>query len=126
MRTSEVLNKAADLIEQHGWGMGPETWAIAGEDGQKLCLEGGIMAALGLELNGLYEESQPSALDQLYACPAYRAVHSHLEDQLDYPEQSLWYWNDTTGRTQEQVIEVLRTVASLEAVKENNNVEVTA
>lgn len=123
MRTSEILNKAADLIEERGWATGGDSWYF-GDDDQPLCIEGGIMAALGLVF-GAANEGEPASTDQLYACPAYQAVHEYLGLR---PGQSLYQWNDSWDlndgtvrqhRTKEEVIETLRTVAVLEAAKED-------
>jgi hypothetical protein len=64
---------------------------------------------------GSTEYGDEGATGTLYACPAYKAVHEYLG--LD-PYRSLYQWNDTTG-TKEKVIETLRTVAVLEAAKED-------
>lgn len=111
MRTSEILNKAADLIEERGWGQGSETWN--NHNGAGLCLEGGILAATGMKLT-----------DDFEACPAYRAVWAHLEndDRWGAYRGSLYNWNDAPGRTAEEVIEVLRATALIEAAKEDQSV----
>lgn len=115
MRTSEVLNRAADLIQGHGWGVGADSFK-AGDSG--LCLEGGIMAALGHELHST-----------LPSCPAYKAVAAHLNLK---PGNRLYNWNDATrgyeadSRTAEEVIEVLRATAVIEAAREDARVEVSA
>lgn len=133
MRTSEVLNKAADLIEQHGWATGSGAWHF-GDHKQRYCLEGGIMAALGIEFGGNHRVDgvEVGALEYLRTCPAYAAVEEYLLEagelaiMPDGTPQELWSWNDRRGDTAERVIGVLRATALLEAVKENNNTEVTA
>lgn len=105
MNTSEVLNKAADLIEERGWIQGPTGWIIA--DGGPLCLEGGIYAALG-DVRGWFRS-------EIEACPAYQAVEAYVGDHF----MGLWQWNDDHDRTAEQVIATLRAVALIEAAKEN-------
>jgi hypothetical protein len=124
VRTSEILNKAADLIEERGWGTGGDTWYF-GDDEAPLCIEGGMMAAMGLVF-GAAEGDEPGATDVLYACPAYRAVHEYLGLDENRP---LYSWNDSwdtkldgsteNSRTKEEVIETLRTVAVIEAAKED-------
>jgi len=47
METSEVLNRAADLIEERGWTAGGEGWWRPERDGAPLCAEGAIQAVLG-------------------------------------------------------------------------------
>ena len=109
--TSEILNKAADLIEERGWVQGTG-W---GRDTAALCLEGGIAAAAGIVRtlgNGFIYQG----------CPAYDAVCSYLNRHprpRQYPVlDSLWDWNDTPGRTAEEVIEVLRAAALIEQARE--------
>lgn len=127
MRTSEVLNKAADLIQQHGWTHVKDqtTRNPWGGAGRPMCLEGGILAALGLEpsVNGLGDEEN----EQLVTCPAYKAVQEYLgfEPKGDIKNR-LYRFNDAEGRTAQEVIEVLRATALLESAKENNSVEVKA
>ncbi len=76
--TSVVLNRAADLIEERGWTKG-EGWHH--ENGGPLCLEGGILAAIG----GSVEQGDH------YICPAYKAVRDYLSTRTT----SLpFIWND--------------------------------
>lgn len=93
--TSEVLNKAADLIEERGWTKG---WNR--HDG--LCLVdavaeasrgGGFFAAL-------------SALDRYFD-----------RRPIDPP---IYHWNDAPERTASEVIEVLRAAALVEAAREQS------
>ena len=129
MRTPEVLNKAADLIERYGWVQIGDTMNGSmnpwGGNGAPMCLEGGILAAMGLEpsANGLGDEAN----EQLVSCPAYKAVQEYLglETKADITNR-LYRFNDAEGRTAREVIEVLRATALLESAKENNNVEVEA
>lgn len=109
MNTSEVLYRAADLIEERGW-----VKAVGWENGQgePLCLEGGIMAASGLTNRDIYGARDP--LSRWAACPAYRAVSDYLGTT-----DLLYLWNDQRNRTATEVIEVLRACAVIEAAKEN-------
>jgi len=120
---SETLNRAADLIEERGWTRGGG-WPTTDDEGAPLCLEGGIMAALGLRFNDDAREVD------VETCPAYRAVHVYLElhddrDVEGWPVVPLWMWNDDR-ETAAEVIEVLRAAAVIEAARENAAVEVTA
>lgn len=128
-KTSEVLNKAADLIEQYGWrGLaqeGDEDGGAWGGIGKPMCLEGGILAALGVRTDeGRYpDEGFPRS--DFQACPSYRAVQQYLGGLAD-----VWVWNDVPHRTKEEVIEVLRACAVIEEAKEKaaepQKVEVSA
>lgn len=115
MRTSEVLNRAADMIEQYGWTTISDVDPIDGNpwggNGQPMCLEGGILAAMGLEPNprGLLG----SVEGELLSCPAYKAMQEYLG------EERLYRYNDAEGRTKQEVIEVLRAAAVVEQAKEN-------
>jgi hypothetical protein len=120
METSQILNRAADLIEERGWTRGVFGWDD--EEGG-LCLEGGILAALGLTSGHRHRE-------EFLSCPAYRAVQNYLglvraELPHDDALNRLWFWNDYNGN-KEQVIEVLRAAALIELAKENQSVEVSA
>lgn len=133
--TSEVLNLAADLIEERGW-----TYGRGWEGDGPLCLEGAIGAAAGLHgLDNIYA---------LWACPAAKAVQSYLDNVLRVGEP-LFRWNDSLrfGRNPDgtiefrwvggspeaadefassRVIEVLRATAVIEAARESEHIEVSA
>ena len=116
--TSDVLNKAADLIEERGWGSGPEAWD--GEDGSGLCIEGAILAALGISID--------ARSTVLWTCPAYVAVADYLDRPRRAAEygRDLWKWNDEDNRTASEVIEVLRACAVIEASRERSAAEVAS
>lgn len=125
MATSEVLNRAADLIEERGWTTGTHGWPRSSQDATPLCLEGGILAAIG-------EDFISVRLDAFWTCPAYLAVQSYLEltpGLLTYgddgPVEPLWKWNDR-GASAKSVIEVLRACAVIEASREREAAEVSA
>jgi hypothetical protein len=116
VETSEVLNRAADLIEERGWVRG-QGWpgvssALTGEvyEGTALCLEGGVMAALGVSGHAGY--------DAWFHCPARVAVQEYLAIGQTAP----FHWNDREGRTVGEVIEVLRACALIEAAREEQDV----
>jgi hypothetical protein len=130
MNTSDTLNLAADLIEQRGWTKG-QGWNDS--TNRPLCLEGGIMAALGWSFGSA--DYDPL---ELWDCPAYRAVQAYLNFSHDkalasprhhYPSpvDPLWRWNDFSSAASE-VIEVLRAAAVVEAARETEAapVEVSA
>jgi hypothetical protein len=117
-KTSEILDLAADVVEQRGWTTG--SWNNAVE-GAPVCIEGGIAAAMGWEVNlgvcgnETYREFQ--------ACPAYVAVKEYLGITGEY----LYFWNDAvavegtefvSAHSQQEVIEVLRAAAAVERAKE--------
>ena len=110
LTTSQVLDKAADLIEERGWTDGPFGWPDDRvKEGGALCLEGGIMAALGLDMNDvgrLYEEEDPRSFR---FCPAYNAVRDYLGSDLTH----IYEWNDKRGRTQHEVVATLRAASAV-------------
>lgn len=122
MRTSEVLNRAADLIEERGWAR-TEGWNGQPGTGGRLCLEGGIMAALEIPYFLSGDPGTDTIKDVLRPCPAYVAVRDYLEMSED---GYLYHFNDANGRTASEVIEVLRATALVEAAKENSKIEETA
>jgi hypothetical protein len=131
MTVSETLNRAADLIEERGWIAG-EGWEH--EQGGPLCLEGGILAAIG----GSFMRGDH------YRCPAYRAVTEYLKHRTN---KAPFLWNDLLASdrvaaaiqrgecfpenlpevraeaaewAKAEVISVLRAAALIEAAKETD------
>lgn len=122
--TSEVLNRAADLIEERGWAQGNDGMRV---DGSPLCLEGGIAAAAGLEgYNELRDDVFVFNYFDVEACPAYVAVKTYLASRpaTEYAQPfgagEVWGWNDLSTRTQAEVVATLRAVALIEAARETN------
>jgi hypothetical protein len=112
--TSEVLNRAADLIEERGWIQGPFGMRTVTRE---LCLEGAVRLASGGQTT-----SDGALLHYLASapCPAGNAVIAYLG------EGEPWLWNDEPGRTAAEVIEVLRAAAVIEAAREQKMAEVSA
>lgn len=133
MRTSEIINTAADLIQEHGWDKGAG-WPMSDDHTGPLCLEGGIMAAMGLHLDEHAETNEKYAT--FVTCPAYRAVQEYLDlkpvvvDPVTYSileGDTLWIWNDGvraawTGKS--RVIQTLRAAAAVQAAREEAEVPV--
>lgn len=113
LTNSEVLNLAADEIERRGWTQAGESDDPWGFEGGPVCAEGGLCTALGWRAN-LYGAAPETGLTRQ---PAVRAFGEYLGT-----ERRIFYWNDATGRTQEQVIEALRACALIEKAKEDNSV----
>lgn len=124
MNTSEVLNKAADLIEERGWTTGNGWHGTAEAEG--LCLEGAIQAAMGV------------AEGSGYRCDAYRAVSDYLgrgalflwNDQLPYLPGYAGYVGGSRESSREHgrltVIATLRSAALIESARERQAAEVSA
>lgn len=121
MNISTTLNTAADLIRDKGWGQGSATWYGRGG----LCVEGAIGAAMGVNVNN-YSGNHMSPKDLNFECPAGLAVREYLGPRIKdgraqhFTTEELWlsHWNDATGRTAEEVIEVLRAVAVIHEARE--------
>jgi hypothetical protein len=115
--TSEVLNRAADLIEERGWSQGTG-WCLNGDQGGPLCLEGSIRVA--------------AALDILVARPVLNVVRDYLTDTRPLDINAFagyvipFSWNDAYDRTAAEVVEVLRAAAVIEAAREQKMAEVSA
>jgi hypothetical protein len=113
METCDVLNKAADYIEEVGWSKGPNSWKA--KDGGGVCIEGALWSAVG----------HSNSMVDLWKHPAYQAVVEHLGGPpnprpqfLLAPSVSLWFWNDYKAESQEQVVGVLRAAALIEQAKQ--------
>jgi hypothetical protein len=111
MKTSEVLDLAADLIEKRGWVQGGEQNADSVDDpwgrrGGPVCMEGAIGVAAGVGTLSC----------DINACPAGKAVRAYLNAER---YQRLYDYNDVPGRTKEEVIAVLRAVSAVESAKES-------
>lgn len=109
MKTSEVLNKAADLIEERGWTQGPLGWDATGP----LCALGGIGAALDCRTIG-----DTYCMWELAETPEVAAVADYLGVAVGPEGGGVYNWNDAPGRTAAEVVEVLRAAAIVEAAKE--------
>jgi hypothetical protein len=126
MQTSEVLNKAADQIQERGWKSGAG-WVVtrgseASPDDAPLCLEGGIMAALGMRITVPEgDDVTDEHFEPLWKCPAYLAVQRYI----DTDDPRLYYWNDRPHRTADEVIAALRATAVIEAAREQEYAEVS-
>lgn len=112
-KASEILNRAADEIQKYGWTTGVRGWYR--EEGAGLCIEGGIIAAMGTTHDDIN-------VNEFRTCPAYQAVASYLGIT---EEDDLFDWNDSAynykgrgAKSGEHVIAVLRGAALVEASKE--------
>ena len=111
MQTSEVLNKAADLIEERGWQTGPR--GMTGEGG--LCLMGAVFAAQSNRV----AESDLEATHGFVACPAGAAVYEHVkDDRYVHSPLLVWAYNDRIAKSSTDVLGVLRACALIEAARE--------
>lgn len=93
MENKEILSRAADLLEEYGWGHGGSDSTIFGTS-KRMC----VTMALHRAANDL--------------CPCIV-----LENFLGLREMGIVTWNDAPGRTQEEVVSVLRSAAEAQCKK---------
>lgn len=112
MATSDVLYKAADLIDFDGWhqgGYAPDQT----EDGTSM--EGLPACALG----ALYKAAgKPLVWSTSVACWVGHGDLAAIDVLAGHVGSYVPYWNDKNGRTAEEVIEALRAAAVIEAARE--------
>ena len=94
MTPAEVLRKAAEYLETYGWCQG-----YYRRDGGERCLMGAVAEVLHASSNG----------NNAAACRRYEEMKSALRPSINQREPV--NWNDTPGRTAEEVIAKLREVA---------------
>jgi hypothetical protein len=102
--SATLLRDAARQIETRGW----QQDSIRGADG-RVCMVGGIYAALGVDLSEEFVSLSPAQRD--LAAEVQHAIELHLG--VDFAPD----WNDAEGRTQAEVVKELLTVADLEDVR---------
>ena len=90
---SKLLLKAAVEIEWRGW------CQLASSDGAAVCMEGAMLLAGGRSPNGFFRGMSFRAFERV--CDAIK------RDGFSVPHE----WNDSPGRTKEEVIAKLRAVA---------------
>lgn len=122
---SVVLDRAADVIERKGWTRGTG-WADVRKPDAPCCLEGALMWAqedpeMKLEGGRVRERDGNHAYKLLESSPPYLAVLQYLREHgvLHLGSGELYVWNDRNGRTEEQVVQLLRDVATVERQKGN-------
>ena len=93
MTAAEVLRRAADYIEEHGWRQ-----QVLGCNGGPRCAVGAMCSAVG-------KSGIPLSGD----CPEMFAAWDALQASLD--AFSIAQWNDHRDRTATEVISTLRRVA---------------
>lgn len=100
---AEVLEQAADRIEERGWTQG----AYLRTDGT-CCARGAIRLTLGGEVGENFDEDKLYVSDGGdFECDVIWTLHHELDT-------SLMEWNDDPERTADEVIALLREVAAAE------------
>src|ERR1700740_1545611 len=115
---ADTLDLAADLIDQRGWSVG---YGWDEDPTGSLCLEGGILAAIGIPGKDL----DNGDFADFRACPAYTAVSDYLKSigirqnliNAKDDKVTLWRWNDNHATAKATVTGVLRATAQVEREK---------
>lgn len=94
---SDILNEAADLIEKFGW--------IQGNYGAEECGYCALGAILAVDFDDDY---------------SIHSFNNYIQD--NHPDMNLGAveWNDTPGRTKEEVISTLRKAAAYVSVPQGS------
>jgi hypothetical protein len=119
MQTSEVLNRAADLIEERGWWGGgmkapvrdtEAAWWPEAHADTPVCVEGAIRLAAD---NAYRTKANTCHILAAYLQDGYPECANTISGRV-----TPFSWNDRRGRTATEVIEVLRACAVIEASRE--------
>lgn len=106
MRTPELLEKAADILEERGWFRG----GYQDPHGSAVCLIGALSIAAGLPANALGtwdKDNDPDAIARVHF--AIEAFERDLDTEVDVSD-----WNDELAETALEVTTTLREVAAFE------------
>lgn len=94
-----ILNRAADIIDQHGLAKGTQR-----DSEGRFCIHGALNVALGRELNSYHGDF-----------PGVEAIYRYLQSQgYTGCPTGFAYWNNEPGRTKEEVVHVLREASKLD------------
>lgn len=108
MLTSEVLDKAADIIERGG------LCKSKLQAGDARCARGAIMDAMGMTISGFFiSEPKFRAVDYTLA----RAIYGN-----EHVSDAVAHWNNAPERTADEVIAMLRAVAATERARERTEI----
>lgn len=110
MNAVELITKAADLIETKGWTQGCNARNAAGErvyvdtpDAACFCVYGALAKCVEQELLG--------QLNDIAAAELSKYVSREFGELDGRSGQNIVNYNDTPGRTKEEVLAVMRAVA---------------
>lgn len=122
LKPSEILDKAADHIERHGWIQNDWYLADLGRPVSECaaCGGGAINIVAGLDPCGeddpeCYDDATITALEAM-ACHVDEELREHYanggREELTVLLNTIAEWNDSDDRTAEQVIAALRECAA--------------
>jgi hypothetical protein len=118
MNTSEVLNRAADLIQSRGWTQEAKGgWFPEPNADTPVCAEGAIRLAVAEA--GMWATAKTSICHALsdYLGDLYPECFNPISGRV-----IVFNWNDRKGRTAEQVLEAMRAAALIESARERESV----
>ena len=102
----DLIEDAADYIEKNGWSTGFDSWVSSGPR----CVEGALFAALDIDLNRAVSVTVLSF--SLNDCPLGNTIREYIAaTDTRYVNDQLCGWNDTPGRTKDEVLDTLRGAA---------------
>lgn len=108
----EIINRVADMIERDGWHQGDDwpgsRFGAPYRSGTPVCIQGGCLAVFGLK-PGRTTRQQWRAAPEPAICEVAKFVGEPVS-----------IWNDTPGRTVEQVVAVLRTCALIASARRHS------
>lgn len=112
MKTSEILDRAADLIERNGWTRDEWYKRRRAEDPRDcpVCAGGALDAAAGCDPGE--PEYSPALIAAIGAFAA--RVDPAFDPAAAYGYGTVANWNDAPGRTAEDVVRELRAAAATE------------
>ena len=122
---SETLNRAADVLQVRGWTQAtpeiPNYWFPNACESTPVCVQGAIRAATGMyqdqpfSLVGHHDHAEAKAWLVEYLTSTRPELINPLSGYV-IP----FDWNDRSGRTVEEVIEVLRAAAATAEARESD------
>lgn len=99
-RLADVLDRAADYLEKHGWIQGQlrgyASPSYPNSDPVGVCATGAIEAVAELELDRVH---------------ARQELVSYLVTHELWPHHHVPHWNDMTSRTKQEVLDAVRACA---------------
>lgn len=110
---ADVLDDAADVIEKHGWNQGH----LISDDGTSVCAMGALdYVTDGISLRDgkficIPSINMSSSYDALLANAAVNALCIQLKRECEDGIDGIATWNDTPGRTKQEVLDMLRKTA---------------
>lgn len=108
MNTAEILNKAADVIEERGWHKGDFVSSVGFDGSGCVCVLGAINVAVGEVPYAVFEiGDRDERTDAARVLAEYLGLVLRDGDVTEVGDR----WNDAEGRTKDEVVAALREAA---------------